>query len=261
MIHLDKVTMEYVLPRSFQATLRQPFAPAQTVRAVHETTLSIDAGNRIAVLGPNGAGKTTLLKLISGLLLPTSGTVEVCGHNTARHNTKARASVGMVMNEERSFFWRLTGRQNLQFFGTLDNLLGADRDEKIAHLLDLVGLTQAADKPVSGYSSGMKQRLAMARGLLSDPQILIMDEPTRTLDPIACDEMVELILNRLSDATKILLIATHRLEEAERLCNRLLAIRSGSIQEFDTIAKIIKRHASLLAFYRQCMSTSSSPNT
>ncbi len=160
-------------------------------------SIEVEKGDRIAVMGPNGAGKTTLLKLIGGLLLPTAGDIVVNGFSTVHHNSAARKSVGFVLNEERSFFWRLTAAQNLEFFGALDNLWGADLRDRIRELIPLVGLEEAADKPISAYSSGMKQRLALARGLIAEPEVLILDEPTRALDPVACDELIELILSRI----------------------------------------------------------------
>ena len=148
--------------------------------------------------------------------------------------------MGFVLNEERSFFWRLSATQNLEFFGALDNLSGDDLRQRIHDLIRLVGLEHAADKPVSTFSSGMKQRLAMARGLIAEPGVLILDEPTRALDPVACEEMSELILSRIyGDSRKTLLIATHMPEEALRLCNKVLVIDKGRAQAFSSLRDVL----------------------
>jgi ABC-2 type transport system ATP-binding protein len=203
-------------------------------------------------MGPNGAGKTTLLKLIGGLLLPTEGDVLVNSVSTLNHDTAARRSVGFVLNEERSFFWPLTAVQNLEFFGTLDNIWGDDLQRRIRELIQLVGLEEAANTPIADYSSGMKQRLALARGLIAEPDVLILDEPTRALDPVACDELIELIISRICrDSSKTLLIATHRPEEALRLCSKVLIIDNGKRKAFDDIADAIAVNGNLSSYYRR----------
>ena len=209
-------------------------------------TLEIQQGDRIAVLGPNGAGKTTLLKLIGGLLLPTDGQIVVNGFDTLHHNTAARKSVGFVMNEERSFFWRLSAMQNLEFFAILDDLTGDAVRERCRELVKFVGLDEHADKPVATHSSGMKQRLALARGLMGEPEVLILDEPTRTLDPIASEDLIALINERLHRGSrKTILIATHRLEEALTLCDKVLIINHGRLVAFDRIQDLLDRGITL----------------
>jgi ABC-2 type transport system ATP-binding protein len=176
----------------------------------------------------------------------------VNGFNTLHYSSAARKSVGFVFNEERSFFWRLTGRQNLEFFGALDNLTGKELRDRIDCLIDLVGLEQYAGKPVSTYSSGMKQRLAMARGLITDPDVLILDEPTRALDPVACEEVGELIMTRIHQGSqKTLMIATHRPEEAMQLCNKVMVVHGGRLNGLDSIADLTTNGAGLLQYYRE----------
>lgn len=253
-ISIRQVTMRFPIPKRYREMLAHPFRPRRNSVALNGVSLEVEKGDRIAVLGPNGAGKTTLLKLIGGLLLPTSGEIIVNGFDTSQHNSSARKSVGFVLNEERSFFWRLSAVENLEFFGALDNLWGADLDNRIHELLGLVGLQEAVDKPIAGFSSGMKQRLALARGLIAEPEVLILDEPTRALDPIACDEFQDLILSRIhKDSGKTLLIATHRLEEAEKLCNKVLVINRGQIRAFDRISDLLGNGVSLLQYYRQAL--------
>ena len=255
MISIKKVKMKYPVPKRYREYLLHPFKRLRYVTALNEISLEIDKGERIALLGPNGAGKTTLLKLVCGLLLPSEGSVTINGYNTIENNAAARKSVGFVMNEERSFYWRLTGKENLEFYGALDNLSGKDLNKKIEELVTLVGLENAINKRVATYSSGMKQRLAIARGLLSDPDILILDEPTRTLDPLSAEEQINLIINRIhSDLKKTLLIATHRLEEVSALCNRVCVIIRGEIVSQEYLSNILKLDSSLSQYYRKCVS-------
>jgi ABC-2 type transport system ATP-binding protein len=251
MIRVQGVSMFFPVMRPVVDILLQPFAKTERFAALSDINLELQRGDRVAFLGPNGAGKTTLLKLIGGLLIPTKGEIFVNGLSTTQKNTAARLTVGFVMNEERSFFWRLSGKQNLQFFGALDNLSGKSLDRRIQELIDLVGLSEFIDKPFSSYSSGMKQRLAMARGLLTDPEVLILDEPTRALDPVACDELIELILNRIhADAGRTLLIATHRFEEVSELCSKVLVISKGQILACDELNDLNARGISLSEHYR-----------
>ncbi|HPV39217.1 MAG TPA: ABC transporter ATP-binding protein [Candidatus Hydrogenedentes bacterium] len=252
MINLENVTVRYPIPKRYRELVLHPFRRAKRVTALENVSLTVNNGDRIAFLGPNGAGKTTLLKLVGGLILPTEGTVRVHGRDTVSDNTAARRSVGFVMNEERSFYWRLSGVQNLEFFGVLDNLSGRDLHQRIAELIELVGLQDSAHQNVASYSSGMRQRLAIARGLMADPDVLILDEPTRTLDPVAADDLTRLISDRIHrDGQKTLLIATHRLDEVAALCRRMCVIQKGHVVAMDDVTEVQGREGSLLAYYRE----------
>jgi ABC-2 type transport system ATP-binding protein len=253
-ISVRDVTMRFPIPKRYREWVMHPLRSRRVVTALEHAAAEIQTGDRIAVMGPNGAGKTTLLKLISGLLFPTEGEVTVKGLSTLHHNAAARKSVGFVFNEERSFYWRLTGVQNLEFFGALDNLRGNALRERIDELIQLVGLERAADQMVGGYSSGMKQRLALARVLLADPEVLILDEPTRALDPVASEEMVNLVLTDIHrGARKTLLIATHRPEEAVTLCDKVMVIDGGHVKGFVNLARLSEEGTTLLDYYRRCI--------
>jgi ABC-2 type transport system ATP-binding protein len=244
--------MRFPIAKRYRELILHPFRPRRVAVGLTGATFDVEKGDRIAVMGPNGAGKTTLLKLIGGLLLPSEGEVVVNGFNTVHQSTAARRSVGFVINEERSFYWRLTAVQNLEFFGALDNIWGADLGDRIRELIKLVGLQDAGEKPIATYSLGMKQRLALARGLIAEPEALILDEPTRALDPVACDEMTELIMGRIhNDSRKTLLIATHRLEDAIRLCNKVMVIQSGKIAAFDRMDDLLASNITLSQYYRR----------
>jgi len=253
-VSIRDVTMAFPIAKRYRELLLHPFLPRRVKTAVTGASLEVHKGDRIAIMGPNGAGKTTLLKLIGGLLLPTRGDMIVNGFNTLLQNSAARKSVGFVLNEERSFFWRLTAVQNLEFFGALDNLWGADLRDRIHELIHLVGLEDATEQPFAAFSSGMKQRLALARGLIAEPEVLILDEPTRALDPIACDELTELILSRIHQGSrKTLLIATHRIEEATKLCNKVAVIDKGRLKAFDRIEDLTADGITLAQYYRRSL--------
>jgi ABC-2 type transport system ATP-binding protein len=251
MVSAENLYMHYPVPKKYIEYITRPFKQ-EKFTALHGLTLNISAGDRVAFLGANGAGKTTLLKIVGGLLYPTSGTLTVNGYNTVKDNLKARDRVGFVLNEERSFYWRLSGIQNLMFFGTLDNLHGKELEEKVRELIHLVGLEEAQHKLFAGYSSGMKQRLAIARGLLSNPDILILDEPTRTLDPISAEDISHIISERIhSKKGRTLLIATHSLNEAQSLCNKACVMKEGRILEYTAMDKLLTEYGTLDKCYKE----------
>ena len=158
LIVIEDVSMAYPLPLRYREMLRGPFSRRRTKIALHDIDLTVRKGERVGFLGPNGAGKTTLLKLIGGLLLPSRGTVSVNGCDTRTQGMEARKRVALVMNEERSFYWRLSGKENLEFFGALQNLHGPELRKRIDAVLELVGLRDAQKNLVGTYSSGMRTR-------------------------------------------------------------------------------------------------------
>ncbi|WP_025742489.1 ABC transporter ATP-binding protein [Aquimarina pacifica] len=250
MIIADNIFMQYPMPKKYIEYITSPFR-SHKFTALKGVSLNIEAGDRIAFLGTNGAGKTTLLKIIGGLLYPTTGSLTVNGHDTKKESLKAKKKVGFVLNEERSFYWRLTGRQNLLFFASLDNFSGDGLHKKVDDLMDLVGLQEAKDKIFAGYSSGMKQKLAIARGMISSPDILILDEPTRTLDPISADDIASIISKRVHvNKDRTLLIATHSLAEAQRLCDKVCFMKKGAIVDFSSISDIIDKYKTLENYYK-----------
>ncbi|TDS13878.1 ABC-2 type transport system ATP-binding protein [Sphingobacterium paludis] len=257
MICIQDVSMTFPIPKKYIDYLF--FRRSRYFQALTNVNLTIEDGDRVAFLGVNGAGKTTLLKLIGGLLYPSLGMIEVNRYDTVKDNINSRNSVGFVLNEERSFYWRLSGFENLEFFGILDNLHGDLLRDKIRELIRLVGLDGAENKQVATYSSGMKQRLALARGLLRDPKILILDEPTRTLDPKAVIEIKSLISSKIHSSTKrTLLIATHRFDEAEELCNKVCIMNKGQVLVCDTVESIKSKHSTIESFYHNVMNENNS---
>jgi len=206
--------------------LRGTFRRPEFDVALGGIDISIAEGEIFGLLGPNGAGKTTLIKILCGLIIADEGEVRIAGHDLSE-GTEARRSIGVVYGDERSFHWRLSVRDNLRFFARLYGMPKQTVDARIDELLSIVGLAHAADKKMLGFSSGMKQRASIARGLLHDPPVILMDEPTRMLDPIGAFEVHSLIRERIATEGRTVLIATNLMIEAEVLCDRLLLIDSG----------------------------------
>ncbi len=228
----------FVKKRGFREMLRRPFAKAQRVEALRGVDLAVPEGEIFALLGPNGAGKTTLLKIFSSLVLPDRGYALVAGHDTVHENLVKR-HLGLVTSDERSFYWRLSARQNLRFFARLYDVPGRQIDSRIDMLLARVDMTDEADRPFSGYSSGMKQRIAIARALLHDPPILLMDEPTSSLDPANARKLRRFILDELNGRDgKTVLLASHNLREVEMLAHRVGILVAGKMREVGTVDEV-----------------------
>lgn len=226
MLDFNRVSMHYPYPRGLWQLLRHP-RTRQYNHSLRDVSFTIKLGERVALLGSNGAGKTTLLKLAGGLLYPAQGKIAIGGFDSVGENDRCRAAAGYVLNEERSFYWRLTGRDNLRFFAALDNVYGEEFQKRAEVLFASLGLSEAADSRVSGYSSGMRQRLSIARGLFSRPDLLLLDEPTKSLDPEGTQEIRQLITRETPGRT--LLIATHSFNEARELCDRVLILAHGKL--------------------------------
>ena len=224
--------------RSFKDLLTKPFESPGRVEALRGVDLHVKTGEIFGLLGPNGAGKTTLVKILSCLVLPDRGRAVVGGEDV-RHENKVKPRIGLVHSDERSFYWRLSGRENMRFFARLYDVPSRSMNGRIDELLTRVDLTEAADRRFSDYSSGMKQRLAVARALLHDPPILLMDEPTRSLDPAASLALRAFIRDELKGRDgKTILLATHNLREAEVLCDRIAILVQGTVRQIGTVAEV-----------------------
>jgi len=196
--------------------------------ALEDLSFSAAPGEVLVVLGPNGSGKTTALKLISTMLLPDAGSVRVGGFDTRQNAHHVRRHVGIAVATERSFFARLSAGENLEFFASLDEVPRRGRAERIGEVLDETGLEEWADTLVMKFSSGMYQRLGIARALLKRPSVLLLDEPTRSLDAATTAHFWNTIRNLARQETSILL-ATHNFAEAAEVGDRLLLLRRGEL--------------------------------
>ncbi len=211
------------LTRTFQRTRK-----AAPVAALDRLDLTIDAGEIHGLLGPNGAGKTTLCKILATVLLPTAGTASVLGHDVVTSTAVVRRLIGIVFGGERGLYGRLTARQNLRYWSALYRQPAAAGRARADRLLDRVGLADRADDRVETYSRGMKQRLHLARGLIGDPRVVVLDEPTTGLDPVAAREFRALVTELRAEGRTVLL-TTHDMAEAEAICDRVSLIDGGRL--------------------------------
>jgi len=215
-----------------------PFRKRNWVTAVEKVSLEIQPGELFGLLGPNGAGKTTLIKLLCCLVLPTSGKASIFGNDVQKKDQAVKQLVGLVNAEERSFYWRLTGRENLQFYASLYHLPLQQGRERINELLKIVGLEKDADVRFQSYSTGMKQKMAIIRGLLSEPRLLFVDEPTRSLDPVSAQSVRSFIKDKVTNEKKTVVLATHNLAEAEQLCDRLAIMDHGRVIALGSVKEL-----------------------
>ena len=197
---------------------------------LRDVSLTLQEGELYCLMGPNGAGKTTLLKILCGLVLPEEGTLRLSGKPFPLDHPFLRSAFGLVTGEERSFYWRLTGRQNLEFFSSFYPLSSHEAKRHIHRLSELFQMEEYLDKYFFTYSTGMKQCLGLCRCLLGNPKILLLDEPTRSLDPEASSEWRRFIRETLiGKERKTVLYTTHHLDEAESFSSRIGILSQGRI--------------------------------
>jgi ABC-2 type transport system ATP-binding protein len=214
---------------SYRGGNRRDGSPRERqVVALDGLSLAIGPGEVRGLLGPNGSGKTTLVKILSTVLLPTSGRARVLGHDVVGSTRWVRQHIGVVFGGERGLHGRLSVRRNLEYWASLYRLGGRARRERVDELITQFGLDQFADAPTDRLSRGMKQRVHLARGLLSRPEVLFLDEPTIGMDPVATREFYRLFATLRSGRTTILL-TTHNMAEAEQLCDRVTLIDHGRV--------------------------------
>jgi ABC-2 type transport system ATP-binding protein len=211
--------------RTSTGTLRRTWKDVEAVRGV---SFAIDQGELFGLLGPNGAGKTTTIKMLITLLIPTKGTASVLGYDVVKDAREVRKRIGYVFGGERGVYERLSGYDNLRYFAELYGVPPREIHSRIDSLLELVGLKGREQERTEGYSRGMKQRLHIARGLLHDPPVVFLDEPTIGLDPVGARELRATIAS-LADAGKTILLTTHYMFEADALCDRIAVINRGEI--------------------------------
>jgi ABC-type multidrug transport system ATPase subunit len=230
--------------RSGWRAFLQPFAPA-TSAALRGVTLEVAQGEAVALLGANGAGKTTLLRILATLLLPTRGTARLAGHDTVREGAAVRREIGYHAGSDLGFYARLTGRENLRFFGQLNHLPDALMNKRIQSLGDRFHLGEALDRQIRSLSSGTIQRVSLLRALLHEPKVLLLDEPTRSMDAIAAAEFRRFLKKEvISGQGASLLFASHSLQEIEILADRVAILREGAMLEIDTPAALKTKYRS-----------------
>ena len=217
----------------------QPFERA-TRAALRGVTFEVQEGEAVALLGANGAGKSTLLRILATLLLPTRGTVSVSGYDIAKDPRAVRRNLGYHAGSDQGFYPRLTGRQNLLFFGQLNHLSKSDAQRRITELAATFHLRDALDEQVRTLSAGTTQRLSLVRALLHKPKVLLLDEPTRSLDALAAADFRRFLSAQVLQRAKTSMIfASHALSEIELLANRVAVLDRGRLVAFDTVSGLL----------------------
>jgi len=202
--------------------------------ALDKVNIKIRPRELFGLLGPNGSGKTTMIKCLSTILIPDEGTAIVNGFDIRKETSMVRASLGMVVGGERTLYWKLTARDNLMYFSSLYKMKRRYAKERIDELLETLQLSDRADERLEDYSTGMRQKVAIARALLHDPPILLLDEPTLGLDPNFARQIRNQIRELSDKQGKTVLLTTHYMDEADRLCDRVAFINNGKIVAVDT---------------------------
>ena len=230
-IEVKNLRREYVTRRGIWKREKR------VVKAVDGISFAVRRGEIFGLLGQNGAGKTTTIKMLTTLLAPTEGTCKVLGWNTFGEEKRIRARINFMFGGELGIYRRLSAWDNLRYFSNLYLIPRREQDAHIQKILELVDLAERADDLAETYSKGMLQRLQIARGLINDPEILFMDEPTVGLDPVGA-RMLRDIIRRLKEQGKTVLVTTHNLAEVEELCDRLVIINKGKVVARGTPAEI-----------------------
>ena len=231
MLTVEHVDKSFPVMHGFGSMLRTLTGQHIPRRQVlFDLSLRVERGELFGLLGPNGAGKSTLLKLLATLTVPDRGRMTIDGIDVAAEPLEAKRRIALCASDERSFYFRLTARQNLEFFGALAGLSGKNLRKRIDECIERVDLTSHLDRRVGGYSSGMRVRLTVARALLGDPSVLFFDEPTRAVDPVHAEDLRLLIRRELvENAGKTVILATNLLEEAWEVCDRVAVVNHGRI--------------------------------
>jgi len=237
-IQIERLKKVYPLVKGYRELLFHPLRKKGNT-ALRGIDLEVDSGQCFCLMGPNGAGKTTLIKILSTLVLPDEGKVFIKGYDLEQETNEVKKQIGFALSEERSFYWRLTGFQNLEFFAALNDIPLSKRKDKIREVLRLVGLEQAYERRFNTYSTGMRQMMAIARALLTDPDILFVDEPTRSLDPVAAQNIRNFLRKEMvENHGKTVFWATHDLSEAREFAHSLAIIAEGQIKAQGTVDKL-----------------------
>jgi len=216
------------LGRTYRTTTGTLRRKRLDVEAVRDVTFQVARGELFGLLGPNGAGKTTTIKMLITLLVPTSGSARVLGHDVVTEVAEVRAQIGYVFGGDRGLYERLSALDNLRYFAELYGVEPRAQGKRIAYLFEMVGLQGREKERVEGYSRGMRQRLHIARGLLHDPPVVFLDEPTIGVDPVGARELRTTIASLKAEG-KTVLLTTHYMFEADALCDRIAVINEGNI--------------------------------
>lgn len=231
------------LKKRYPKKIPLPLRKVEWVEAVKGISFKVKKGELFGLLGPNGAGKTTTIKMLTTLLEPTEGEAKILGYDIRKDAREIRKRINLVAEGERTLYWRLSAYENLKYFARIYYVPKREEKERIEELLRLVGLWERKDDLVMNYSRGMKQRLAIAKALINDPEVLFLDEPTLGLDVQSSIFVREFIRKLVDEKGKTVLLTTHYMIEAEQLCDRIAIIDHGRIIALDTpdgLKKLVK---------------------
>ena len=230
-IEVKNVIKHFAIDRPLNKQLLNPLGSGKKICAVDNVSFSVEPGEIVGLVGPNGAGKTTLLRILADLLKPDSGEINLCGHTLGVNSRHVRSKIGYVSSDERSFFWRLTGRENLKFFGRLYELSHRQVKMRTSELIQQFYFEEKADRLFKDYSAGMRKKVSVMRALLHKPIVLLLDEVTNSLDPASAKMVKALVREYVSkDNCCAAVWSTHRLEEIAQICDQVVTIESGRIR-------------------------------
>lgn len=241
-VQCHDLAKRFPVPRGFADLLRAP-RRREWVQSLRGVSFEVPEGELFGILGPNGAGKTTLFQCITGLVTADAGLARIRGYDVRAEASAAKAQIGVVFATERAMNWRLDARANLRLFAVLYGLPADQVEERIEAALALVELADTNTRLAGTFSSGMKQRLSLARALLSDPPILLLDEPTRSLDPVSAKRFRAFLREDVARRGRTVLIATHSADEAFGLCDRVLVLDRGRVLAVESATRLAERYA------------------
>jgi ABC-2 type transport system ATP-binding protein len=240
-LEISGLSKAFTPPLSLQRLMKLDFRHQNQAPALQDVSFSLEKGRILGILGPNGAGKTTLLKIISGLILPDQGSVSVNGWRPGVDDEKIKKFIGLALSSERSFYWRLTGKQNLEFFASLYGLDFRKTRERLKELFDLFEVDYQ-EKRFDTYSTGMQQKFALMRSLLHDPQLLLLDEPAKSIDYKTAIHMRSLIKEKLvKEQGKTVVFTSHNMDEAADFGDGFLILHKSRILSYGTLEQLKKK--------------------
>jgi ABC-2 type transport system ATP-binding protein len=231
-VQAQDIEKHFVVARPLYEQVLSPLAANKKICALKGASFSISSGEILGIVGPNGAGKTTLLRILANLLEADGGRVKLSGREL-NSDPRMRSNIGYVSSDERSFFWRLTGRQNLKFFARLYGVSGPLADKRIKKLLKLFAVEERADQLFRDYSTGTRKKFALARALVHQPKVLLLDEVTNSLDSDSAQSAKSLVREYISsEHGRVGVWSTHRFEEIVEICDKVLVIDKGCVRFF-----------------------------
>ena len=242
-VEVQGLNKHFIIERSLYEQVLAPFAAKRSICVLKGICFNVEPGKILGIVGPNGAGKTTLLRILADLLEPDNGWVALCGQRLNSRKNSLRRKIGYVSSEERSFFWRLTGRLNLEFFARLYGVPKIEIPKKINAMLNMFALEKKADQLFRDYSTGMRKKFALARALIHQPNILLLDEITNSLDPHSTQSVKSIVRDYVSSRKQCAGIwSTHRLEEIGEICDEVLIINKGRARFFESVSELKRKY-------------------